>query len=179
MASNTTQTVLFGSILTIDRSLEPVFAALAVAALGAVAILWRPLLLASLDPGLAAARGVRVRLVEVLYLVSLAVAVSLSAMTVGAILSTALLVGPPAAALRLTARPGRAMAVAAAFGIGCTWLGILLAYDSYRWPPAGHGWPVSFLIVAAILAVYLFAEALGGLARRRRFDGSPDRRGGR
>ena len=87
-------------------------------------------------------------------------------MTIGAVLSTALLIGPPAAALRLTKRPGLAMLTAAAIGVLATWLGILLAYDSYYWPPVQHGWPVSFLIVAVIFALYLLAQ-LPALRRRR------------
>jgi zinc/manganese transport system permease protein len=87
--------------------------------------------------------------------------------TIGAILSTAVLVGPPAAALRLTRRPGVAIAWAAAIGLAVTWLGILLAYDSYYWPPAGRGWPVSFFVVALVLVVYLLADLAARLATRR------------
>ncbi len=56
-------------------------------------------------------------------------------LTIGAILSTALLVGPAATALRLSAKPGRAILTAAVIGLASMWLGILLAYDSYYWPP--------------------------------------------
>ena len=34
-------------------------------------------------------------------------------------------------------------------------MGILLAYDSYYWPPAGRGWPVSFFVVTLITGGYL------------------------
>ena len=47
------------------------------------------------------------------------------------------------------------MATAALIGVIATWLGILLAYDSYYWPPRGHGWPVSFFIVAFVVVFYL------------------------
>ena len=56
-----------------------------------------------------------------------------------------------ATALRLTRRPWRAMLAAAGLGLAATWLGILLAYDSYHWPPYEHGWPVSFFVVALVL----------------------------
>ena len=92
-----------------------------------VIALYRPLMLVSVSPELAAARGIRVRLVGIAYLVAMAVAVALAAETIGAILSTALLVGPAATALRVTSRPHRAVLAAAGFGLGCTWLGILLA----------------------------------------------------
>jgi zinc/manganese transport system permease protein len=126
------------------------------------------LLLSSLSADLAAARGVPVRAVAIAYLVIMAVAVSLAAETIGAILATALLIGPPATALRLTKRPGGAMVVAGLVGVAAAWLGIVLAYDSYYWPPAGHGWPVSFFVVALVLVFYLLGGALAGLARARR-----------
>jgi len=43
----------------------------------------------------------------------------------------------------------------AAIGLAATWLGILLAFDSYYWPPARQGWPVSFFVVALVLLFYL------------------------
>jgi zinc/manganese transport system permease protein len=103
-----TQQVLFGSIFTTTSGTVPVVVIFSVLALGAIAAIWRPLLLATVSPDIAAARGVPVRLVGLAYMLALAVAVGLSSLTIGAILSTALLIGPPAAALRLTRRTGRA-----------------------------------------------------------------------
>ncbi|MGF6506219.1 zinc/manganese transport system permease protein [Paraburkholderia sp. 32] len=153
-------TVMFGSMFAISPSIILPALAVGAAALAIVAVLYRPLLLVSLDPELAAVRGVRVRLTGLAYLLTLAMAVSLSAMTVGAILSTALLVGPPAIALRVTARPARALAVAALTGIGVTWLSVALAYASYYWTP-GHGWPVSFFVVTLIFVLYVAAGSVG------------------
>lgn len=150
-----TMTVLFGSIFAVSPPIVPVAAAFAAAATAAVVALYRPLLLTSVSDELAASRGVRVRTVGLAYLLAMAVAVSLSSLTIGAILSTALLIGPAATALRLTRRPGRAMVVAAGLGLLAVWLGILLAYDSYYWPPAGRGWPVSFFVVALIFLPYV------------------------
>jgi zinc/manganese transport system permease protein len=95
-----------------------------------------------------------------------ALAVALSAITVGAILSTGLLIGPAAIALHLTKRPGLAILLAAAIGIAATWGGILVAYDSYEWT-GGHGWPVSFCIVTLIFLAYVVV-AQTGLGRERR-----------
>jgi zinc/manganese transport system permease protein len=156
--------VMFGSMFAIPAVIIP--AALAVGAgvmLGVMAI-YRPLLLSSLDAGLAEVQGINVRLVGLLHLLMLALAVTLSAMTIGAILSTALLIGPAAAALRLTRRPGLAIGVAALIGLGSVWGGILLSYDSYDWTP-GHGWPVSFFIVTLIFAIYLLSAVPGWRAR--------------
>jgi zinc/manganese transport system permease protein len=165
--SNTTGAtvnVLFGSTFTISASTVPVIAVLGAAALTAMAVLYRPLLLSSVSYELAAARGVPVRLVGIGYLATLAIAVSLSAVTIGAVLSTALLIGPAAAALRLTKRTGTAIGVAAIIGVVATWLGILLAYDTAAWSSQGQGWPVSFCIVAVVFAFYLAVS----LSTRRR-----------
>jgi zinc/manganese transport system permease protein len=159
-------TILFGSVFTIAHSTIPLAAALSVVAVALVAALYRPLLLSSVSVELGAARGIRVRLVGVLYLLALAVAVALAAMTIGTILSTALLVGPAASALRLTKRPGRAIAVAGAIGVAAMWLGVLLAYDSFYWPPKGTVWPVSFFVVTLIFLAYLLS-GLPALLRRR------------
>jgi zinc/manganese transport system permease protein len=147
-------TVMFGSMFAISQAIVPLAVTIGVGALLLVIVLYRPLLLSSLDAELAAVQGVHVKLVELLFLMMLALAVSLSAMTVGAVLSTALLIGPAATALRLTSRPGGALLLAPLIGLVATFGGILLAYDSYSWTP-GRGWPVSFFIVALIFAFYL------------------------
>ena len=150
-----TITVLFGSIFTLGTTTLTFVAVLAGVALLLVGAVYRPLLLTSVDPDLAAARGVPVGVVGAAYLAALAFAVSLSAVTIGAILSTALLIGPAATALRLTRRPGVAMGLAALMGVVVTWAGVVLSYASYYWPPVHHGWPVSFFVVALVLVGYL------------------------
>jgi zinc/manganese transport system permease protein len=150
-------TILFGSMFVISPDTVPALIASGVLALAVIAVLSRVLLLTSLSPELAAARGVPVRAVGVAYLAALAVAVSLSAVVIGAVLSTALLIGPAATSLRITKRPGLAMLASALIGTAAIWLGILLAYDSYYWPPAGHGWSVSFFVVALVVVGYLLS----------------------
>lgn len=153
-----TVTILFGSALALSPSILPLVAVLAVLALGILVALYRPLLLASLSADLAAARGLPVRLIGALYLAAMALAVALSAVTIGAILSTALLVGPAAIALQLASRPLRASVTAAAIGIAVTWLGILLQYDSYYWSASHDSWPVSFFVVTLVLIAYVIAR---------------------
>jgi zinc/manganese transport system permease protein len=148
-------TILFGSIFVLTSSTVPALITSALLALATVLVLARVLLLSSLSPDIAAARGVPVRAVGAVFLMALAVSVALSAVIIGAVLSTALLVGPAATALRLAKGPVRAIAAAAAIGVAAVWLGILLAYDSFYWPPAGRGWPVSFFVVTLIVASYL------------------------
>jgi zinc/manganese transport system permease protein len=150
-----TQQILFGSIFTVDPSTIPVVVVLSVLTLAVVAVIARPLLLSSVSPELAAARGVRQRLVGLIFMVSLAVAVGLSSVAIGSILSTALLIGPAATALRLTRTLRGAVVVACGLGVVTTVVGILLAYDSDYWDPSSQGLPVSFFIVTLTFVGYL------------------------
>lgn len=158
-----TQQILFGSIFSISSGIVPLVAAFSAIALGGIALVYRPLLLTTVSTDMAATRGVPVRLVGIVYMMALAISVGLSSLAIGSILSTALLIGPAAAALRITKRTGRALTIAIMTGIGATWLGVLLAYDSYYWGSAHQGLPVSVFIVALVLAAYL----LSGLAAAR------------
>ena len=162
-----TQQILFGSIFTLDPSEIPIVVVFSIVAVGMIAALYRPLLLASTDTDLAAARGVPVRLVALGFMAALAVAVGLSALAIGAILSTALLIGPAATALRLTNRIGAALVAAVVIGVGVTWLGVLLSYDSYYWVSDQNAVPVSSLIVGLVFVAYL----LSGLPAIRRLTG--------
>jgi zinc/manganese transport system permease protein len=159
-----TVTILFGSLFALSGITAPTMIVLGLVCLLLLALLYRPLLLSSISAELAAARGIPVRPLGLGFLMLLAVSAALSSVAVGTILSTALLIGPSATALHLTRRPAMAMAVAATLGVLSTWVGIVLAYDSYRWPPSGRGWPVSFFVVTVIFALYLLAE-LGGRIR--------------
>lgn len=150
-----TQRVLFGSIFTAPAGTVPVVVVLGVVALAAIALVYRPLLMVTVSPDVAAARGIPVRLIGLAYMLALAVSVGLSSLAIGAILSTALLIGPAAVALRLTRRTGRAIGLACLIGVVTTWLGILLAYDSFYWGTSRQVLPVSFFIVALVFASYL------------------------
>jgi len=168
-----TISVFFGSMFVISASTVPAIVVFSLLALGVVVLLYRPLLLSSVSTDMASVRGVPVRATGVLYLLAMAVAVSLAALTIGAILSTALLVGPAATAMRLTSRTGLAAILSGLIGVAATWLGILLAYDSFYWPPARHGWPVSFFVVTLVFVFYLLAQlpAVGARGRRVRTGG--------
>ena len=173
-----TQEILFGSIFVTTPSTVPVVIVFGVLAVLVVAAGFRPLLLTSIDPDLAAASGLRVGVVELAYMAALAFAVGLSSIAVGAILSTALLIGPAATALRLTKRIVAAVALAAGLGVATTWLGILVAYDSADWGAGHDTLPVSFCIVGLVFVLYLvsglaFRVSEGARAARR----SPSRPG--
>jgi len=152
-----TQQILFGSIFTTQASTIPIVVAFSAVALAAIAIAYRPLLLGTVNTDIAAARGAPVRTAGLLFMLALSVSVGLSSLAIGTILSTALLIGPPAAALRMVKSVGRALLVACLIGVGATWLGVLLAYDSYHWGSSHQALPVSFFIVAIVFAAYLLS----------------------
>ena len=167
-----TQQILFGSIFTVEPSTIPVVSGLSALTLVGLAAIHRPLLLGSLSPELASARGIRTRWVGLAFMGSMAVAVGLSSIAIGSILSTALLIGPAATALRLTRSLASSVAVACVLGVATTLLGILLAYDSSYWDSSGQGLPVSFFIVAITFVGYLCS----GLPHVRR-SATPHQRG--
>jgi zinc/manganese transport system permease protein len=160
-----TQQILFGSIFTVDPGTIPVVVVLSVVTLALIGWMYRPLLLSSLSAELASARGVGVRRVSLLFMLTLAISVGLSSVAIGSVLSTALLVGPAATALRLTKNLRKAFVYACVLGVVATWLGILFAYDSYYWDPSSQGLPVSFFIVTIVFLCYL----VSGLTIVRRF----------
>jgi zinc/manganese transport system permease protein len=168
-----TQQILFGSIFTTTPGTVTAVIILGAIALASLTAIARPLLLSTLSPDIAVARGVPVRIVGLLFMLALAVSVGLSALAIGAILSTALLIGPAAAALRMTKTLPGAIAIACLTGVAATWLGVLLAYDSYYWWSPHQGLPVSFFIVAIIFATYLAAGLPAARAARRQATATP------
>jgi zinc/manganese transport system permease protein len=164
-STGVSQQILFGSIFTLDPSTIPLVVVMSVITLGVLSLIYRPLLLSSISPDLAAARGISVRVIGILFMLALAVSVGLSSIAVGSLLSTALLIGPAATALRVTRNLHSALIVASVMGVVATWVGIILAYDSFYWFTSSQGLPVSFFIVALIFLAYLFS-GLPGVRRR-------------
>lgn len=141
--------VLFGSILTVTRSDVLITLGCGIAILLLMALLFRPLLFASIDPQVAQARGVPIRLLSIVFMLLLAVTVAEAVQVVGVLLVFALLIAPAASAVRLTNRPYRAIALAVALGLLFTWGGLALAF-------IGH-FPVSFYI-SLLAALTYFAS---------------------
>jgi zinc/manganese transport system permease protein len=147
--------ILFGNVLAVDRGTVWDLAGLAVVALLLLAAISRPLLFATLVPELAEAKGVSLKTIAALYLAIVALAVSESAQVVGVLLVFALMVGPGAAALRLSSRIGRGVALSIALALAETWIGIALAYWS--------DWPPSFWITFLAALGYFLSLSVGPL----------------
>ena len=147
--------LLFGNVLGVDRESLWSLVALSVLSLAVLAVVSRPLLFASLQPELAEAKGVPVRLVSVVFLGVVAVAVSESSQIVGVLLVFTLMVGPAAAARNLSPRFGVGVALSAALALCEAWGGVTLAWFT--------DWPVSFWITALSAIAYGLSFAPTGL----------------
>jgi zinc/manganese transport system permease protein len=147
---------LFGTILGITDRDVLITLLTAACALAALAVIGRPLIFSSVDPDVADARGVPVRLLDGLFLVIVALAVAQTVQIVGTLLIFALLVAPGAAAQRLSSRPGAALMLTVAISLACTWLGLAVAYFT--------GYPVGFFITTFAFGTYV-AVRLADAAR--------------
>jgi zinc/manganese transport system permease protein len=163
------ETLLFGTFLGIDRGQVLTLLAVAAVVLGALAFAGRPLLLASLDPEIARARGVPVRALDIGFLLILGLAVAATSQITGALLVFALLVAPPAAAQALTPRPGRSLVLSVVFALLVMWLGLGVSYFSI--------YPLGFFVTSFGFGVFLLAK-LAGFARARLLWGPRGSHGG-
>jgi zinc/manganese transport system permease protein len=155
--------LLFGSFLGITDSQVTTLLVIGAAGLAVLAVIARPLLFASIDPDVAAARGVPLRLLSVVFLLVLGLAVAEASQIVGVLLVFALLVIPPAIAQTITMRPLLSISIGVSIGVGITWLGLALAYF--------YDQPVGFYTTSLALAGYVVARAgawSGERARRAR-----------
>jgi zinc/manganese transport system permease protein len=157
--ANAQSALLFGSVFDADPGQLRIVAGIGLLAVGALAILYRPLLFATVAPDVARTAGVAVRTVGFAFLIVMAVGVAETAQIVGVLIATALLVGPAASAIALVRDPLRGIALAMAFGIGECWSAIGLAYASFTWGHGAHSWPVSFFVAVLALAGFLAARA--------------------
>ncbi len=127
---------LFGSIFTLTSGTAVLAAVVALAVVGALLLILRPLLLATLDPELAVLRRVPVRALGAAFLVLLAGVTAESTQAVGALLLLGLLAAPAGAAHLLTTRPYRGFALSGAIALGSMWAGLALAYAIPSLPPS-------------------------------------------
>ena len=125
--------LLFGEVLGVSTNQILPVLLLGIVCIAAVAVIYRPLLLSSIVPEVAEARGVRSRRMEICFLVIVALATAMTVPVVGALLIFSLMIGPPAAARSLTSRPGLAMIASVLIALVTVWVAIAAAY-LYNWP---------------------------------------------
>jgi zinc/manganese transport system permease protein len=147
--------ILFGQIVGISQENVLFTTLFSFLTLSVLLTLFRPLLFSSFDPEVAEARGVPVNLLGIVFLILVAITVSIAVQIVGALLFFTLLIGPAATTLRIVQRPLWAILLAIMLGICYTWLGIFFA--------ANGSWPVSFYIATISFGVYLPIRLLSPL----------------
>jgi len=142
--------LLFGSIVGVNDAQLRNLAIVAVIVLVALAVLYRPLYFAAIDPEVAAARGVPVRALSVAIFLLVALTTAEAIQVVGVLLVLTLVITPAAAAQRLTARPGLTLLLSIGIALVATEGGILLSL--------AQPWPTSFFISAISFAFYVAAR---------------------
>lgn len=150
--------LLTGQIVAVDTPQTAWLIGVSVVVLLALAVVWRPLTFASLDPDVAAARGVPVRALSPVFTLVLGLAVATTIQIVGALLVLALVVTPAAAATRVTASPRLIPLLSVLFAVTSVVGGILIAL--------GSSIPISPYVTTIAFVIYLACRAVGAVRAR-------------
>jgi zinc/manganese transport system permease protein len=155
--------LLFGEVLGVSSTALLPVAALGAVCIVAVALLYRPLMLSSVVPEIAEARGIRAQRMEICFLIVVALATAMTVPVVGALLIFSLMIGPPAAARSLTSRPPLAMLLSVAIALLTVWAAIAASYL--------YNWPVGFFV--GVLAALSYGAGRGWASWRRTRTSAP------
>jgi len=150
--------LLVGQIVAVESTQILLLAGVAVVVLGSLAVLWRPLLFASVDTEVAIARGVPTRLLSPIFMLLLGLSVAMAVQIVGALLVLSLLITPTAAAMRVTASPLKVTILSVVFAVVSAVGGILLSL--------GPGLPISPYVTTLSFVIYLVCRLIGSLRGR-------------
>ncbi|MDZ7578560.1 MAG: metal ABC transporter permease [Candidatus Nanopelagicales bacterium] len=143
----TVTSVLFGNLLAIKTSELVLFAGMMFALVAAIAIVFRPLRFASLDPLVAEAKGLPVRTLSIVFMLLLALVITMAVQVVGTLLLFGLVVTPAATAFMITARPAAVIAIGSLISIASVWFGLTLS--------AMFNLPPSFFVIAVATLAWL------------------------
>ncbi|WP_078281892.1 metal ABC transporter permease [Mycobacteroides franklinii] len=121
---------------------------------GAVlALTYRPMLFATVDPDVAEARGVPVRTLGIVFAALVGLTAAQGVQIVGALLVMSLLITPAAAAARITSSPARAIGLSIVFAEIAAIGGIVLSL--------APGVPISVFVTMIAVAIYLLCRVIG------------------
>jgi len=138
--------LLFGEVLGVSTTeLLPVLG-LGIACIAGIIVLYRPLMLSSVVPEVAEAKGVRGHRIEICFLIVVALTTAMTVPVVGALLIFSLMIGPPAAARSLTSRPGLAIVLSIVIALATVWVAIAASYL--------YNWPIGFFVGALSAVAY-------------------------
>ncbi|GAC1321315.1 MAG: metal ABC transporter permease [Thermoleophilaceae bacterium] len=151
--------LLFGQVTGVSSDQVILLAACALLVLGALAVIYRPLLFASVAPDVAQARGVPVRLLSIAFLVIMALAEAEAIQVVGVLLILSLVIAPAAAARQLSSRPATTVLLSVAIALLASIGGIMIALVT--------PYPVSVYTTSISFVCYLLARLLGARFERR------------
>jgi len=151
--------LLTGQIVAVDDPQLFWMLGVSVIVIAVLAVLWRPLMFATVDPEIAAARGVPVRALSPVFMIVLGLTVAMAVQVVGALLVLALLVTPAAAAMRVTASALWVPVLSVTFGVTSVVGGILLAL--------GGSLPISPYVTTISFLIYVVCRITGNRRLRR------------
>jgi zinc/manganese transport system permease protein len=143
--------ILFGQIFGVSTHDLVVLGIIAAVVMIVLAIIYRPLLFASVDPDVAVARGVRTRLLGLIFIYLLAITVTEAAQIVGTLLVLSLAITPAAAARQLSANPARVMVLSVAFALLAADGGLIVSFEFAQIK-------ASFFVTAISFGLYLSAR---------------------
>ncbi|MBM7025280.1 metal ABC transporter permease [Clavibacter zhangzhiyongii] len=150
--------LLTGQIVAVDNPQLGYLVAISAVVIVGLAIVWRPLMFASVDPEVAAARGIPVRLLSIVFMVLLGLGTAVSIQIVGALLVLSLLVTPAAAAMRVSSTPRVVVALSVLFALTSIVGGIMLAL--------GSSIPISPYVTTISFTIYLVCRGIDALRAR-------------
>jgi zinc/manganese transport system permease protein len=149
--------LLFGEVFGVSTDEILPILGFGLVSLIAIAVMFRPLMLSSALPEVAAARGLRTGRLDLAFLLVMALATSMTVPVVGALLMFSLMIGPAAAARSLTARPVLAMTLSVAIALVTVWTGIAASYQS--------NWPLGFFVGVIGAGFYLAGRGYAAIRR--------------
>ncbi|MCI4330664.1 MAG: metal ABC transporter permease [Thermoplasmata archaeon] len=164
--------ILFGEIEGISNAAVVLTLEASVVVIAIVLVVYRRLLFASLDEDVAEAKGLPMAGLGLLFMLLLAVAISIAVQVIGVLLIFALMVTPAGIAVRLTKSPFGAIVVAVLVAVFSVWLGLFVAFFEGDLP-----YPPSFFIVSSSFFLYVGVRvaqaAYGRFLQRGRGDVHP------
>ncbi len=142
--------ILFGNIFGVSNGQLLALVLIGIGAAIALLIMYRPLLFASVDPDVAEARGVPLRLIGLLFLIILAFAVTEASQIVGTLLVLSLAITPAAAAQRLSPRPIMVTIISVLFALIASVGGLLVSLASGSIKSSVSITSISFVIYVVV-----------------------------
>jgi zinc/manganese transport system permease protein len=151
--TGTSFALLTGQIVGVGYSGLALLAVVVVLVMAVLAVCYRPLLFATVDPEVAAGRGVPVRALGIVFAALVGVTAAQGVQIVGALLVMSLLITPAAAAVRVFVSPAATIGASVVFAEISAVGGILLSL--------APGVPVSVFVTTISFAIYLVCWLVG------------------